>query len=90
MKPDRTPLTKAELAEIDARSAAATPWEWFEDEANPGCGWFPSSVGDMEFMSHAREDVRRLLAEIRRLRPREQGWPWRDVNVIIDSRATDA
>jgi len=86
-----SPLTAAELAEIEARCEAATPGPWKHDPDTAemaidgpreegvvaGCGCCGSPFGVLDntvamangtFIAHARTDVPRLLAEVRRLR----------------------
>lgn len=81
---EEAPLTEADLAEMEARASAATPGPWKsfvegrdhtsgssfiqtdgEDIDLPG-----ASVADQDFIAHARQDVPRLVAEVRRLRSR--------------------
>lgn len=82
-----TPLTDADLKAIEQRLARATPGPWIEhlekrDEISgsdvistagqdiylPG-----ASEADYIFVANARQDVPRLLAEIRRLRREVSG-----------------
>ena len=46
-------MTEDELAAIEARANA---------------GWQPDTVGGPNILTNAREDIQRLIAEIRRLR----------------------
>lgn len=75
------PLTEDELAAIEARANAATPglWECFPAGERHGSLWYfgPKRGGwkdarapepDASFVANAREDVPRLVEEIRRLR----------------------
>jgi hypothetical protein len=80
-------LDPGQLAEIEGRCqrASAGPWQWSRVGTRPGYG--PESIvttgvgrfeldgpteDDHAFIAHARQDVPRLLAEVRRLR-RERG-----------------
>jgi hypothetical protein len=76
-----SPLTEQQLADIDARQKAATegPWtvsENYSDVLGPdgdqlASYWNPTSeTRNGEFIANAPEDVRALLAEVRRLRTR--------------------
>ncbi|WP_037802781.1 hypothetical protein, partial [Streptomyces resistomycificus] len=76
-----TPLTAQQLDDIDTRAKAATPGPWtlsenYSDVLGPdghqlASYWNPTSeTRNGEFIAHAREDVRTLLAEVRRLRAR--------------------
>jgi hypothetical protein len=78
------PLTEDELAEIEAREKAATAkGVWHSDDTASGdwCVATPSGryrgitiaamidrKADADFIAHARTDIPRLLAEVRRLR----------------------
>lgn len=76
------PYTAAELTAILARADAATPGPWaWADEPEVGCSlrlahltlhWEsdgePGADDDAAFIAHAREDVPRLVAELRRTR----------------------
>ncbi|WP_393075156.1 hypothetical protein [Streptomyces sp. LN704] len=75
------PLTEQQLAEIEARTNAATPGPWtvsedYSDVITPDGGqlasyWNPTSeTRNGEFIAAARTDVPALLAEVRRLRAR--------------------
>lgn len=74
-------MTPEQLAEIEARAAAATPGEWEVSNDSAGDG-VKSQNGmvceivtgdlfqialDMEFIAAARQDIPRLCAEVRRL-----------------------
>jgi hypothetical protein len=77
-------LTDDDLAAIEARCAAATPgpWKaWIEGRdhfagdsiittANDDMYVSPPLEADLDFIAAARQDVPRLLAEVRRLRRR--------------------
>jgi len=79
-------LTGTDLDEIEARLRAATPGPWksyVEGRDHTSGSSFvatPSSdielagatVADQDFIAHAREDLPRLLNEVRRLRARGQ------------------
>lgn len=73
-------MTEEQLKEIEARANAATPGPWkvewdynglrvSEGESKEDY-WdtFANDDVDLPFMSHAREDIPKLLAEVRRLR----------------------
>lgn len=70
-------MTEKDLADIEARAAAATsgPWtseyhhQWFLDRGAHLDGIpFDAFANDAEFCAAAREDVPRLCAELRRAR----------------------
>ena len=74
------PLSADELAEIESRCNRATPGPWCEDleepmhvvSGNPLDSTAPAvayadNIDDLLFIGHAREDVPKLIAEIRRL-----------------------
>ena len=77
-------LTQSELEAIAKRAEVATegPWKWdveerglWNDDQNVACvvsikgeTWFDMHETDADFIAHAREDIPRLLAEIRRLK----------------------
>ena len=70
-----SPLTDTQLNDIDSRANAATPGPWkrsedYSDVLAPDGSQLASYwlTADGEFIAHAPEDVRALLAEIRRLR----------------------
>jgi len=77
-----TILSDDELNHIQARADAATPGPWdarFDGERQGifvaqksvalfDIGHLRPSAPDSDFIAHAREDVPRLLAEVRRLR----------------------
>lgn len=63
-------MNERELAEIEARAAAATPGDWMDVRPldHEGCDVWPwEEVEDMEFAYHARTDIPKLCAEVRRL-----------------------
>jgi hypothetical protein len=78
------PLTDAELEAIAARTAAVPdgPWAYQRRSVDQAGGSHPYHICDVataandytgetargEFIAHAREDIPRLLAEVRRLR----------------------
>lgn len=72
-------MTPSELEAIEQRAAAASPppWDspfyWDRGAAEPGSrrGIAVEEV-DADFIAHAREDVPRLLAEVRRLQAVER------------------
>lgn len=72
-------MTEEELQEIEARANAATEGPWDACLSSGVCRAPPgedhhSSIGhirtkqDQEFIAHARTDVPKLVAEVRRLR----------------------
>jgi hypothetical protein len=79
---DEAPLTEADLAAMEARASAATmgPWTSFVEGRDHSSGssfvqtdgedieLSRASVADQDFIAHARQDVPRLVAEVRRLR----------------------
>jgi hypothetical protein len=79
-------LTDTDLDEIESRLRAATPgpWQSFVEGRDHTSGSSfvatPTSdielagatVADQDFIAHAREDLPRLLNEVRRLRARGQ------------------
>lgn len=76
------PLTEAALAAIEARAAKATPGPWtatehakfwqldaaFDAVATTALCFAPETAANAAFIAHARADIPRLLAEVRRLR----------------------
>lgn len=79
-------LTNADLDQIEARLRAATPGPWKSfvegrdhtsgssfiqtpDSDIESCG---ATAADQDFIAHARQDLPRLLAEVRRLRARRR------------------
>jgi len=76
------PISENELEAIEARIAAARggPWQSFVEgrDHTSGSNFIRTSDGDIEltgasvadqdFIAHARQDVPRLIAELRRLR----------------------
>lgn len=54
-------ITETELDAIEARANAATPGPWDEP------GFSALDACDARFVAHARTDVPRLIAEVRRL-----------------------
>lgn len=81
MLPEET-VSEEELQEIERRCQAATPGPWhsfIEGRDHTSGSNFIRTAGedievvaaepsDQDFMAHARQDVPRLLAEVRRLR----------------------
>ncbi len=79
---DTDPLTEADLERILARCEAATPGPWrahlegrdheagsdFIMTAAEDLELIGATVADYDFIAHARQDIPRLIAEIRRLR----------------------
>ena len=83
----RTPLTDQDLADIQARLNAASPGPWqsfIEGRDHEGGSSFIRTQGedieltgvtdaDQDFIAHARQDLPRLLEEVRRLRSAKAG-----------------
>ncbi len=79
-------LTNADLDQIEARLLAATPGPWKSlvegrDHTSgssfiqtPASDIEPSgaTAADQDFIAHARQDLPKLLAEVRRLRARRR------------------
>ena len=71
-------VTNDYITEIERRAHAATPVEWVADHEFPDSVRGPSALRvtvfscrrhqDVEFIAHAREDIPRLIAEVRSLR----------------------
>jgi hypothetical protein len=77
-------MTDAELAQIEARWAAATPGEWERHEYTGDVWWISEAIEgednliawtgtlseheDAEAIAHAPTDIQQLVAEVRRLR----------------------
>lgn len=75
------PITESDLSEIEARCEAATAGKWTSHESHHGNQYRYVQIGgdemyttlemepqDANFIATAREDVPRLVAEVRRLR----------------------
>lgn len=62
-------MTEDELRAIEARANAAMPGPWEGFDNNP-CDdyWAKDYPADAEFIARAREDIPRLVAEVRKLR----------------------
>ena len=68
-------MTEQELAEIRQRANAATPGPWSMKQdgaefyiADRNGRWLDVTLSDAIFISHARQDIPALLAEVERLR----------------------
>lgn len=89
-------MTEQEIREIEEREKAATPGPWravwtgntvkshrvyAEWTGNIACGISPKT-GNADFIAHAREDVPRLLDEVKRLQAENE--EWRQINDSTD------
>jgi hypothetical protein len=81
-------VTEQELKEIEARANAATKGPWVNEKdangfeiwvAHPNDGLVADALTlpDTEFIAHARQDIPKLIAEVRRLREFE--WMYKDL-----------
>jgi hypothetical protein len=75
---DSRRLSDAELQAIEDRLKATSPGPWHSDAdqvfardevlADICCGAIEQAMADATFFAHSREDVERLLVEVRHLR----------------------
>ena len=87
-------MTDAELNEIETRASLATAGPWKSnykrhDVYGPNdkhvCHFFEESYIDAEFIAAAREDVPRLVAEVRRLKEEAGGLQHNLELMLIDN-----